>query len=270
MSAHVHGHDKSHPHIDASPVHLLHLSTFFLSVYALGALVAQTLCRLPEDVAQLLDQIDVVICFIFLAEFFINLFTAKSKLHFLKWGWIDFISSIPVLPVFRIARVVRIIRIIRVLRAFRSTKVLAQFVYSRRAHGTLMTAAVITVLLTIFSSIAMLNLETSPDSNIKTANDALWWAATTMTTVGYGDRYPVTSGGRIVAVFLMTAGVGLFAIFTGWVTSCFNDAEVKEEKATMQTLVDEIKLLRQKIETLEQLALNDSASLAVEEESGVV
>ena len=60
----------------------------------------------------------------------------------------------------------------------------------------------------IFSSIAILNLENEPESNIKTASDALWWSFVTITTVGYGDKFPITYEGRIVAAFLMTAGVG--------------------------------------------------------------
>jgi voltage-gated potassium channel len=125
-----------------------------------------------------------------------------------------------------------------------------------------MTAAVISVLLTIFSAIAMLTFETAPDSNIKTPDDALWWAITTVTTVGYGDRYPVTDEGRVVAVFLMISGVGLFAIFTGFITSFFNESGQKEEEETVKTLIEEIRLLRRKVESLERLALNPNVSLA--------
>ena len=73
----------------------------------------------------------------------------------------------------------------------------------------------------IFSSVAILQVEDDPNSNIKTAEDALWWAYVTITTVGYGDKYPVTTEGRIIAAFLMTMGVGLFGTFTGYVASWF-------------------------------------------------
>ncbi len=63
-------------------------------------------------------------------------------------------------------------------------------------------------------SIAILQFEAiAPDGNIRTAQDAMWWAVSTMTTVGYGDTYPVTFEGRIVAVFLMASGVGAFGVF---------------------------------------------------------
>lgn len=237
-------------------IDLPQIVSLVLSVYILCALIVQTLYKLPPDTTLLLDRIDFLICLFFLYDFFLRLYKAESKLQFLKWGWIDFISSIPMLPVFGAARVVRVVRLIRILRAFRSVKILIQFVYRRRSRGMLMTAVLISALLTIFSAIAMLNLETAPNSNIRTPDDALWWAVTTITTVGYGDRYPVTDEGRVVAVFLMVAGVGLFATITGFITSFFNEEEQKQEEQALQTLTDEIRLLRQKVESLERLALN--------------
>ena len=73
----------------------------------------------------------------------------------------------------------------------------------------------------IFSSIAILQVETDPNSNIKTAEDAIWWAYVTITTVGYGDKFPVTTEGRIIAAVLMTVGVGLFGTFTAFLASWF-------------------------------------------------
>lgn len=77
----------------------------------------------------------------------------------------------------------------------------------------------------VFSSIAILQFETLPNSNIKTAGDAIWWSYVTITTVGYGDKYPVTPEGRIIAAMLMTVGVGLFGTFTAYISSWFVKAE---------------------------------------------
>jgi voltage-gated potassium channel len=82
----------------------------------------------------------------------------------------------------------------------------------------------------IFSSIAILQVEHAPNSNIKTAEDALWWSYVTITTVGYGDKYPVTTEGRIIAVFLMTIGVGLFGTFTAFLASWFIEETKKEHR----------------------------------------
>ena len=106
-----------------------------------------------------------------------------------------------------------------------------------RAHlpqpfaGALTTVAVLALILIIFSSISILQFEAeAPGANIITAEDALWWSYVTITTIGYGDKFPVTTEGRIVAVVLMTAGVGLFGTFTAFVSSWLL-AERKGEKA---------------------------------------
>lgn len=93
--------------------------------------------------------------------------------------------------------------------------------FKNKAEGAFTSVSVVAVLFIIFSSIAILQVEDDPESNIKTAEDALWWAYTTVTTTGYGDKYPVTTEGRIVAALLMTAGVGLFGTFTAFVASWF-------------------------------------------------
>jgi voltage-gated potassium channel len=107
------------------------------------------------------------------------------------------------------------------LRAFRSTRVLLNHVFKRKAQGAFTTALIVAILMLLFSSIAILQVETAPNSNITSAEDALWWAFVTITTVGYGDKFPVTTEGRVIAGFLMTTGVGLFGIFTAYVASLF-------------------------------------------------
>jgi voltage-gated potassium channel len=77
-------------------------------------------------------------------------------------------------------------------------------------------------------SIAVLNFESAADEgNIRTAADALWWAITTVTTVGYGDLYPVTIEGRLVAVVLMVTGVGTFATLAGALATWFMESQPK-------------------------------------------
>ena len=224
--------------------------TLILSVYVLGALFVQTVFPLPPDVNVLIDRIDFGICLIFLADFFIRFSKAPSKRSFLKWGWIDFVSSIPMFDFLRWGRLVRIVRILRILRAFRSTKVLLNYLFTNRAKGSFAAVAMISVVLVIFASIAILNLENTPESNIKTPSDALWWAFATITTVGYGDRFPVTHEGRLVAVLLMTAGVGLFGTFTAYVASVFMEAEQKKDESEIQVLIQEVRLLKTQVEAL--------------------
>lgn len=200
---------------------VLNLLVIVLSVYVLLELLLSTFLKLSEETTLLLDYIDNGICIFFLMEFCIRFYKAENKLKFMKWGWIDLLSSIPMLDIARAGRTFRLIRLLRILRAFRSTKHLVNHLLQKKAQGAFGIVAVIALLMVMFSSIAILQVETDPNSNIKTAGDAIWWAYVTITTVGYGDKYPVTTEGRIIAAFLMTTGVGLFGTFAGYVSSWF-------------------------------------------------
>lgn len=197
----------------------LSLIILILSLYVLISLVSTTFFNVSPEVQKILMQIDNFICIIFLIDFFYRFYKAPNKLKFLKWGWIDFISSIPFIDFLRVGRLLRLLRLLRILRAFKSVKHIAEHVYKDKSKGLLSTVAVIAFLMVLFSSVTILQVETAPNSNIKTAEDALWWSYTTLTTVGYGDRYPVTTEGRLIAAVLMTTGVGLCGTFAGYIAS---------------------------------------------------
>jgi len=199
----------------------LNIIVVVLSVYVLVALLVDTIFKLPTEVSKVLDLADNCICVFFLFEFSLRLYKTDNKLKFMRWGWIDLISSIPTFEFLRAGRAIRLIRLLRVLRAFRSTKHLVNHIYKNKTQGTFTTVSVIAVIMVIFSAIAILQVEDDPNSNIKTAEDAIWWAYVTITTVGYGDKFPVTTEGRIIASALMTVGVGLFGTFTAFLASFF-------------------------------------------------
>jgi voltage-gated potassium channel len=214
----------------------LNILVLVLSVYVLVALLLDTIFKLPTEVSKVLDLVDNCICVFFLFEFSVRFYQADNKLKFMRWGWIDLISSIPTFDFLRAGRALRLIRLLRVLRAFRSTKHLVNHIYKSKTQGAFTTVSVIAVLMVIFSAIAILQVEDAPNSNIKTAEDAIWWAYVTITTVGYGDIYPVTTEGRIIAAVLMTVGVGLFGTFTAFLASFFvADRQQEQTKKTDET-----------------------------------
>ncbi|MGF1839169.1 ion transporter [Vibrio atlanticus] len=229
--------------------------TLVLSIYVLITLFIESVIALPSDVIEVLRITDNIICMFFLADFAIRFKAAKNKRSFMKWGWIDLISSIPMLDAFRYGRIVRVVRVLRILRAVRSTKVILSYVFKNKMQGTFSLVSVVSIILVIFGAIAMLQLEKGVDgSNIHSANDALWWAFVTITTVGYGDFYPVTYEGRIIAAILMTAGVGLFGTFTGFVASWFLEEDKDDQgKHIVTSLKDEVSELRSEIQQLKKL-----------------
>lgn len=220
---------SKHTTPDGDRLGLLNLLVIILTFYVLGALLVDTFFVLDKETSRLIYDIDIAICIFFLAEFFVRFYKAENKWKFMKWGWIDLVSSIPMMDSVRAGRIFRLIRLLRILRAFRTTNMLVHHVFKNKLKGTLTSALIFAVLIIIFSSIAILQVEHHPNSNILTAEDALWWAYVTITTVGYGDLYPVTTEGRIIAAFLMTTGVGLFGTFTAYVSSLFVISQKKEK-----------------------------------------
>jgi voltage-gated potassium channel len=106
-----------------------------------------------------------------------------------------------------------------------------------RLHYTL----VVVVLVIIGGAAAVLAAEDGhPSATITTFGDALWWAITTMTTVGYGDLYPRTPAGRGVAAFLMFSGIAVFGVVTANVASFFFEQEVKEQDDRLDEILDRL------------------------------
>jgi voltage-gated potassium channel len=220
----------------------------FLSVYVLVVLLVQTVVALPVEVSRLLDAVDVGVCAIFAADFFLQLKAAKRKWGYLKWGWVDLISSIPNLPFLRIGRLARLVRILRLLRGVRSIRVIVVHLFQNRARGTFVTVAMISFVLVLYSSIVVLNVETGPKATIRTAEDALWWSLSTVTTVGYGDVYPTTPIGRMVAGILMIAGVALFGTFTAVVASFFVQQDIKQEEDKADRILRKLDALSERMD----------------------
>lgn len=199
----------------------LNILVFILTIYVLGALVVDTFYDLSTETSKLLKYFDYFICLFFFSEFIYRFLKSSNKLKFMKWGWIDLLACIPMIDFLRAGRILRLIRLFRIIRAFKTTKQFIHHIFSNKAQGALTSVTILAVLLLIFSSIAILEFEDNPMSNIKTAEDAIWWSYSTITTVGYGDKYPITFEGRIIAMVLMTFGVGLFGTFTAYISSLF-------------------------------------------------
>ena len=223
----------------------------FLCVYVLIALFIDTAFDLPVEIHELLNKIDFYVCILFLLDFFTNLYRAENKLKYLKWGWIDFISSIPMLEAFRWGRVARVFRILRLLRGVRSTKHLLSFLFKNRAEGTLASMILISLVLVIFSSILILNVETGEDATIKNASDALWWSCMTVTTVGYGNLHPVSDLGRVLGVLLMMSRIAILGTFTAYIVTVFFEKAEREDKRRDEEILEKLIEIQARLDKLE-------------------
>src|SRR6266516_3385826 len=244
-----------------------------LSVLSIFNLIVEIL---PTDpyVQSLVVIFDWALTPIFLGDFCYRLFSAPSKVgYFFKGGgWLDFIGSLP-FPGLRLARLFRMWRVSRGLRNIGMKNIWSTFTKSR-AESALLTVIFLAIVVLEFASIFVLVTgRNDPNANIKTASDALWWAYVTVTTVGYGDKYPVTNPGRLIGVLLLTIGVGLFGVLTGYLANAFlkpKAAEQHEQEGVtvsqepLQVGLQEIKriiveqeqytvLLKKRLETFEGL-----------------
>ena len=236
---------------DPSRIHsgIYQLFMLILCLLALGALAAETMLALTPGTRQILHYADTAVCVLFFGDFCVQMARAPNRWrYFVRWGWIDLLSSIPMIDALRVGRAARVLRVLRVLRGVRSTKLLAEFVLERRAQGAFLAASLLSLLLVVTGSIAILEFENVKGANIASADDAVWWAMVTLTTVGYGDRYPITPEGRIIAALLMTAGIGLFGAFSGFVASWFLKPAQQESEGDIEELRAELRAIRELLE----------------------
>jgi voltage-gated potassium channel len=207
----------------------------FIGALSIISIINIALALLLPDpaVRNVILIVDTGLCFIFFADFLGRLRNAesKSRYFFRQLGWLDLLGSLP-FPGLRIARVFRVARVVRLVRAV-GMKTLIDKVLHDRAGSALYTVLVLVVIVIQYG--AMFELvanRTSPNANIQTASDAVWYVIVTITTVGYGDKYPVTNPGRIVGVLIMFVGVGLFGVLTGFLANTFlSPVGEKQEKA---------------------------------------
>src|SRR5262245_5098695 len=101
-----------------------------LSIYVIIALLIDTLIKLPHEISKILSMVDNFIFVIFLVDFINRFYKAENKWKFMRWGWIDLLSSIPTLEVMRAGRLLRVVRLLRLLRAFRSMRILITHLYA--------------------------------------------------------------------------------------------------------------------------------------------
>ena len=211
-----------------------------LSVLSIVNIVLANLFAKDENLQVVLDTINLVLTPIFLGDFIWRLLKSKPKsAYFLReFGWADLLSSLP-FPNTKILRLFRLWRVARLFIRFGAGNLWRIFL-SHRADNALLTVAFLMVCVVEFGSLAVLGAErSSPDANITSARDAIWWTYVTITTVGYGDRYPVTNTGRIVGMLVMTAGVGLFGTLAGFLSNLFLSPAAKtEEEAPAQSPTD--------------------------------
>jgi voltage-gated potassium channel len=182
--------------------------TFVIIGFAIDAADATT--------RPLLELADMGLTVVFAAEFASRFLAAWDRRAYLRGHWIDLLALVPVLRGFRVLRLLRLLRLVRAFAGiFRATQHFERMARHRGLAVLFVTWLAVMVICSIFLYAA----ENGTNEAIASPLDALWWGIVTLTTVGYGDVYPVTPEGRIAASVLMLLGIGLFSAITATITS---------------------------------------------------
>jgi voltage-gated potassium channel len=192
-----------------------------LSILSIVNLVLLHLVR-DDNLKQVLVVMNVLLSVVFLIDFTYRFATApsRSRYFFRGFGWADLLASLP-LPEAKFLRIFRLVRVVRLLRGMGGRAVVRGLV-RERAGSALLTLLLMGILVLQFGSLAILRVEQGdPEANITSASDAIWYTIVTISTVGYGDQYPVTARGRLLGAGIIVVGVGIFGTFTGYLANAF-------------------------------------------------
>lgn len=206
--------------------------SYELFIAALSILSVSNLLLLIFFRSEIVDNVIYITNFllsaIFMADFIyrVSVTHPKSKYIIGGYGWADFLASLPFAQL-KILRLFRLFRASRIMAKFGTRRLIHKFI-SNRGTSALLTLFFLAICVLEFGGIAIILAEKGAENaNIKNASDALWWIFATITTVGYGDRFPVTNQGRIVGVIVMIVGIGLFGTLTGYLANAFLEPKKK-------------------------------------------
>lgn len=227
----------------------LDVTMMLLSLVTISLVLVRLCFNLEPETSLLFYNLDSSICYILLTHLSYGFFKADDKIQYLKTHWIDVIASIPMTEHLRYARLLQIVRIVRLLR---HNSNLSHLFKNQYQEATVASVILLLMVLLVSGSTAILMLESAhPEGNIKTAGDAFWWTVVTVSTVGYGDLYPVTDWGRTIAMGLIVCGVGSFAAVTGLMASFLAPNNKAEQQIKNYHLLNEIQQLREEVAKLQ-------------------
>lgn len=198
----------------------------FLSLISVFLLFFEVLSAHSPQQMRALDTADVVIASIFFVEFWVRFFKASDKKLFLRKHWWELIASIPItssmtqaLRGLNLLRLIRVIRLLRLLRLLVRLKIVlaASSRFAEQTH--LIYISIVGGFVLMSAALGFHYMEAGVNPNVHSLWDSFWWTVVTITTVGYGDIYPVTTGGRIIAIFLMLGGIATFSAITATISA---------------------------------------------------
>jgi voltage-gated potassium channel len=195
--------------------------------------------------------VDTTLCAFMMAEWFILLYYVDDKKAYLKARWIDLLASLPLLLIARPLRILRLLRVLRLLRGIALFRRAMRPWENAIDMSILKTATIAATIVILCASVLIMDLERE-NPELNTFGEALWWAIVTSTTVGYGDRVPLTPAGQFVAVILMILGIGLFGTLAATLTSADTSGTREKKQITLDDVVERLERIELQLNGIEE------------------
>jgi voltage-gated potassium channel len=226
--------------LEESDSKLGHYFSFFIQSLIVLSIITfsiETLPDLSKKAREILNLLEAIMVGIFTVEYLLRVYVAdkKTKYIFSFYGIIDFLAILPFYLStgldLRAIRIFRLLRLVQILKLFRYNQAIRRFkIAFTIAKEELILFSFVALILLYLSAVGIYYFENEaqPDQ-FKSVFHSLWWAVTTLTTVGYGDMYPITVGGRLFTFFVLMLGLGIVAIPTGLLSSALTQARTEEK-----------------------------------------
>lgn len=214
------------------------LSVQFLIIVSLISFSIETLPDLPASTKAVLGHIETFCVLVFTAEYVLRFIVSSNRLGFVT-SFFGFIDLLAILPFYlstgldlRAVRAFRLLRLFRILKLARYSKAMRRFhVALKLAKEELVLFLAMSGIMLYLAAVGIYYFESSAQPEaFKSIFHSLWWAAVTLTTVGYGDMYPITAGGRAFTMVVLLVGLGLVSVPAGLVASSLSKARELESE----------------------------------------
>jgi len=213
----------------------------FVTLLALAITALYYLAPLSQHAREVLFLVNFVNSLILLFDFGVRLLHApRKRAYLLPLGICDLLGSLPFMPLLRLFRIPTLVLAVKELRHTTPREVL-ETARERLAESTLLSGIIIVFLVVTLGGTAMVAVEEPvPGSNIKNGGDALWFAIVTISTVGYGDLFPITAAGRVIGSVMIVVGVGIFSVLTGYISTQFLSRRRHSNRTDIDLLRDHV------------------------------